>query len=99
MREEHKLSLFENKVLGKKVIGKGGDWLRRSFMICTTNIIRVIKSSKMRWAGQVAFTENKTGAYRFWWAHVKERNHLEDLGVDRRIILKWILRNMKGSID
>jgi hypothetical protein len=52
----------------------------------------------MRWDGHVAFTEEKTGAYRFWWKHVRERNHLEDLGVDRRIILKWILRNVM-SID
>ena len=68
-------------------------------MICTPNIIRVMKSRSVKWAGQVAFTENKTDAYRFWWAHVKEQNHLDDVGVNRRIILKWILRNMKRSID
>jgi len=53
----------------------------------------------MKWAGQVAFTEYKTRAYRFWWAHVRERNYLEDLGVNGRIILKWILGNMMGNID
>jgi hypothetical protein len=26
-----------------------------------------------------------------WWGNVRERNHLEDLDVDGRIILKWIV--------
>jgi len=26
--------------------------------------------------------------YRIWWANLKERNYLEDLGIDGRIILK-----------
>jgi len=28
----------------------------------------------------------------FWWRNLKEREHLEDPGVDRRIILRWIFR-------
>jgi hypothetical protein len=26
----------------------------------------------------------------FWWGNLRERGHLEDLGVDGRIILRWI---------
>jgi hypothetical protein len=26
----------------------------------------------------------------FWWGNLRERNHFEDIGVDWRIILKWI---------
>jgi hypothetical protein len=25
----------------------------------------------------------------FWWGDMREREHLENLGVDGRIILKW----------
>ena len=26
----------------------------------------------------------------FWWGNLKERDHFEDLGVNERIILRWI---------
>jgi len=29
---------------------------------------------------------------RFWWGNLRERNHLEDTGVDGRIILRRIFR-------
>jgi len=28
----------------------------------------------------------------FWWGNLRERDHLEDPGVDERIILRWIFR-------
>jgi hypothetical protein len=28
----------------------------------------------------------------FWWGNLRERDHFEDSGVDRRIILRWIFR-------
>jgi hypothetical protein len=37
----------------------------------------------------------ETGAYTgFWWVNLRERNHLEELGVDGRIILLWIFRKL-----
>ena len=32
----------------------------------------------------------------FWWGNLTDRNHLEDLGVDRGIILKLILKLWNG---
>jgi hypothetical protein len=28
----------------------------------------------------------------FWWGDLRERDHLDDLGLDGRIILKWIFK-------
>jgi hypothetical protein len=36
---------------------------------------------------------------RFWWGNLRERKHLEDPGVDGRIILRWIFRKWEGGID
>jgi hypothetical protein len=45
----------------------------------------------MRWEGNVAHTEERSGACRvFWWGKLRERVHLEDLGIDWRIILKCV---------
>ena len=35
----------------------------------------------------------------FWWGNLRERDHLEGPGVDRRIILKWIFEKWDRCID
>jgi hypothetical protein len=40
------------------------------------------------------------GAYIFWWGNVKERDHLEDLDIDGRIISNMDLQEMGwGRLD
>jgi len=62
-------------------------------LYCSPNIVRLIKSIRIRWAGHVARVGNSPGIYRFWWGNLREGYHLGDPGgVDGRIILRWILR-------
>jgi hypothetical protein len=36
------------------------------------------------------------GSQSFWRGNMRERDHLEHQGIDRRIILKWIVRKLDG---
>jgi len=61
-------------------------------MIPSPTLVRVIKSRRMEWA--VMWRVWVRGeAYRgVCWGNLRERYHLEDPGVDGRIILSWIFR-------
>jgi hypothetical protein len=56
------------------------------------NIVRVIKSKRMRWAGHVASMGRGEVL-----GGPKGRDHWEDLGVDGRITLRWTL-GRQGSM-
>jgi len=63
LREERRLRVFENMVL-RRIFGPRrdevtGEWRRLhneelNDLYCSPNIVRVIKSRRMRWAGHVA---------------------------------------------
>ena len=73
LREERKLRAFENMVLrrifGTKRYEVTGKWRRvhneeLNDLYCSSNIMRVIKSRRMRWAGHVARMGEERGVYR-----------------------------------
>jgi hypothetical protein len=73
LREECRLRVFENRVL-RRVFGPKrdevtGEWRRLHnkelyALYSSPNIIRVIKSRRLRWAGHVACVGERRGVYR-----------------------------------
>jgi len=51
----------------------------------------------MRWAGNVARMGRGRVYTGFWWGNLEEIDHLEDTGVDGKIILRWIFRRWVGE--
>ena len=101
LREERKLRVFENMVL-RRIFGPRSDEVTGEWRILhneelndlysSPNIVRVIKSRRMRWAGHVARMGEERGCIGYWWGSRRERDHWGDLGVDGWIILGWISR-------
>jgi len=91
LRGERKLSVFENIVL-RRIFGPRrdevtGDWRRMhneelNVLYSSPNIVRVIKSRRMRWAGHVARMGEERGCIESWWGNWRERDHWGDIGVD-----------------
>ena len=89
--------MFENRVLriimGPKRDELTSEWRKLyneefNYLHSSPNIIRVIKSRRMRWAGHVALMGASRDVYRIWWGNLSEGDHLEDSAVDGKIILR-----------
>jgi hypothetical protein len=56
------------------------------------NIVRVIKSRRIRWVGNVARMGKGEVCTGFWWGNLRERDRWGEPGVDGRIILEYIFK-------
>ena len=92
LREECRLRVFNNRIFGPKR-DENGEWRRLHneelhILHRSPNIVRVIKSRRLRWAGHVARIEEGGRAFKI----VQETDLLGGLGVDGKTILEWTLR-------
>jgi len=69
-------------------------------VLYSLHIIWILKSRGMRWAGHVAHLGDRGDACRvFGGGDLRERDYLENLGVDGRIILSGCSRSGMGDVD
>jgi hypothetical protein len=102
LREEHGLRVFENRVL-RKIFGpkreEDGSWKKLHNyelhdLYSSPNIVRVIKSRRMMWAGHVARMGRGKVLTGFWLGGPKARDPWEDVSVGEMITLKWTLKGI-----
>jgi hypothetical protein len=89
------------EILGPKKDDVTGEWRKLpdeelNGLYCSPNIIRVIKSRRMIWAGHVVCMGRGEVHAGFGWGKLRERDHLEDLDINWTIIVKRIFRKWEG---
>jgi hypothetical protein len=102
IKEEHRLRVFENRVLwrifGPKRDEVAGKWRKLHseelhILYSSQNIIRQIKSRRMRWARHVARMGEERNV-----CSVLMGKPLEYQGVDGRMGSEWILGRLAGVV-
>jgi hypothetical protein len=68
-------------------------------LYCSQNIIWVTKLRGIRWAGHVDRTGRRDAYTEFWCCILMETDKLEYLGVDVKIILRWIYSKWDVGMD
>ena len=85
------------RIFGSRRDEVKGEWRKLHIeelkdMYCSPNIVWVIKSRRIRWAGNVPHMGRREVYTGFWWGNLRGKDNLEDPSVDGRIILRWIFR-------
>jgi hypothetical protein len=104
LREERRLTVFENRVL-RRVFGHRrdevtGEWRKLhneelNDLNSLPNIVRVVKSRRMRWARHVALIGEERVVHRMLVGKHEKKGQWGDPDVDGRVILRWIFRKLE----
>ena len=88
-------------VRGTRKLRSGEDCIMRSSLICTPQQVLFRWQNQEEWDGcSVWYVEGQGKVHTgFWWGNLRERDQLEDPGIDGRIILKLIFKKLYGGID
>jgi hypothetical protein len=94
LREEHRLRVFDNRVL-RRILGPKrdevtGEWRKLHneelhSWYSSPDIIRQVKSRRMRWAGHVARMGEDKKVYKVLVGKLKGNDHLEDQGISGKM--------------
>ena len=101
--------MFENRVL-RRIFGSRRDGVRGECrklhneelndLYYSPNIVRVIKSRRMRWVGHVAFIGERRGVYRVLVGKSERKRTLGRPRLDGRVLLRWIFKKWSvGGMD
>jgi len=101
------LRVFENRLLRRifglrrdEIIGRWSKLHNEELndLYCSPNIVRVIKSRGMRWAGHIAQMRERSSVYRVLVGNLREKDNLENPCIDRGMIFrKWDVGVWTGS--
>ena len=100
--------MLESRVL-RRIFGPTKDGVTRKWrrlhnkelydLYSSPNIFQLMNQKELD--GQAMWHVQNTGEVHtvFWWGNLGEGHHLEDLGIDGGIVLKWIFKKWGGGME